>query len=303
MNIIEIKNLSKKYEKIIAVNNINLTIKKGEIFAFLGPNGAGKTTTLKMLATLEKPTSGTAILNGYDILKSPLNVRRSIGMVFQEPSSDPILTAYENLKLHALLYNLPVKEIDKKIDEVLELVDLKDRKNDLVKKFSGGMRRRMEIARGLLHIPEVLFLDEPTIGLDPQTRSFIWDYIKKLALEKNMTIILTTHYMEEAEELCDKVAIIDHGKVIALDSPDNLKRSLGGDFVILKGEDIKILNKDQEFIKNIIKTDEYMKIIIKDCKNNLSQLLSNIKGVESIEVHPVNLNDVFLNLTGKQLRD
>jgi ABC-2 type transport system ATP-binding protein len=196
MNTIETKDLTKRYRELIAVDSLNLSIKKGEIFGLLGPNGAGKTTSLMMLSTLLKPTSGTAIINGFDLLKEPSKVRASIGMVFQDPSSDEILTAYENLKLHALLYNIPVKVIDKKIENVLGLVDLQKRKNDLVKTFSGGMRRRMEIARGLLHEPGIFFLDEPTIGLDPQTREHIWEYIKSLAKNTGMTIILTTHYME-----------------------------------------------------------------------------------------------------------
>lgn len=303
MFIIEIKDLYKKYKEIIAVNKINLSIEKGEIFGFLGPNGAGKTTTLMMLTTLIKPTSGTATVNGYDIIKNPLKVRQSIGMVFQDPSSDPVLTAYENLKLHAFLYNVPLKEIDIKIDYVLELVDLIKRKNDIVKTYSGGMRRRMEIARGLIHTPEILFLDEPTLGLDPQTRGHIWEYIKKLAEEKKMTVILTTHYMEEAEKLCKRVAIIDHGKIVALDTPDNLKRALGGDIVILKGKNINIKDEKLKFIKNILKTDNYIQITIENCEKNLSGLLKNIDGIESIEVHPVNLNDVFLSLTGKEIRD
>jgi ABC-2 type transport system ATP-binding protein len=301
--IIEIKDLYKKYKEIIAVNKINLSIEKGEIFGFLGPNGAGKTTTLMMLTTLIKPTSGTATVNGYDIIKNPLKVRQSIGMVFQDPSSDPVLTAYENLKLHAFLYNVPLKEIDIKIDYVLELVDLIKRKNDIVKTYSGGMRRRMEIARGLIHTPEILFLDEPTLGLDPQTRGHIWEYIKKLAEEKKMTVILTTHYMEEAEKLCKRVAIIDHGKIVALDTPDNLKRALGGDIVILKGKNINIKDEKLKFIKNILKTDNYIQITIENCEKNLSGLLKKIDGIESIEVHPVNLNDVFLSLTGKEIRD
>lgn len=303
MTNIDIVSLTKKYKNIFAVDNLSLKINKGEIFAFLGPNGAGKTTTLMMLTTLIKPTSGTAIVNGYDIIKKPLNVRQSIGMVFQDPSSDPILTAYENLKLHSLLYNIPLKEINKRIDYVLELVDLQKRKNDIVKTYSGGMRRRMEIARGLIHIPEILFLDEPTLGLDPQTRSHIWEYIRKLAREKNMTVILTTHYMEEAENLCDRVAIIDHGKIIAVDTPFNLKNSLGGDVVILKGENINIKNRNLFFIKNISRQDNMTRITLKECEKNLPELLNNIDGIESIEVHPANLNDVFLNLTGKEIRD
>jgi len=196
MNIIETKNLTKKFEKMTAVDTLNLQIKEGEIFGLLGPNGAGKTTTLLMLVTLNPPTSGTATINGFDIVKQPDKVRKSIGIVFQDPSSDEILTGYENLKLHGWLYDMPDVLREDRIKEVLKLVDLTDRKNDRVKKYSGGMRRRLELARGLMHHPKVLFLDEPTLGLDPQSREHIWEYIENLAKEKNMTIIITTHYMD-----------------------------------------------------------------------------------------------------------
>jgi ABC-2 type transport system ATP-binding protein len=205
--------LTKKYNEINAVDNLNLKIKEGEIFGLLGPNGAGKTTTLLMLTTLKQPTSGTAKVNNFDIIKQPNKVRKSIGIVFQDPSSDDILTGYENLKLHGWLYDMPDDLKERRIKEVLELVDLTDRKNDLVKKYSGGMRRRLEVARGLMHHPKVLFLDEPTLGLDPQSRDHIWKYIEKLSKEEKITIIITTHYMDEADKLCDRLAIIDKGKI------------------------------------------------------------------------------------------
>jgi ABC-2 type transport system ATP-binding protein len=265
MEAIKIINLRKKYDKILAVDKISLSIRKGEIFGLLGPNGAGKTTTLMMLSTLLKPTSGRAIVNGFDVLTHPGRVRESIGMVFQDPSSDEMLTGYENLKLHALMYDVAMNEINKKIDDVLTLVDLKERKKDIVKKYSGGMRRRMEIARGLLHQPEILFLDEPTLGLDPQTRERIWGYIEKLAKERNMTIILTTHYMEEAEKLCDRIAIIDHGKIIALDSPENLKRALKGDTVCLKGRNLFLDRlKKLSFVKKIGKSDGFVQLTVEN---------------------------------------
>jgi ABC-2 type transport system ATP-binding protein len=300
---IEIQNLTKKYNDIIAVNNISLKIKQGEIFGLLGPNGAGKTTTLMMLSTLLKPDSGNAIVNGFDVKSNPLRVRESIGMVFQDPSSDKLLTAYENLKLHALLYNIPSNTIDKKIDDVLTLVDLKKRKYDQVKTFSGGMRRRMEIARGLMHEPKVFFLDEPTLGLDPQTREHIWEYIKSLAQKIGMTIILTTHYMEEAENLCDRIAIIDNGKIIALDSPFNLKHQIGGDIVILRGKKLNIDNPRLAFIKKIEKHEDYIKLCIENSGKNIIELLANVKNVDFIEVHPVDLNDVFLLYTGHAIRE
>jgi len=232
MSAIVTTNLTKRYGDLVAVDNLNISIESGEIFGILGPNGAGKTTTIMMLCTLLKPTSGTATVNGFDVVKHPSRVRESIGIVFQDPSSDDTLTGYENLKLHALMYDVPMKEIDARIDRVMTLVDLKDRMHDIVKKYSGGMRRRMEIARGLLHEPKILFLDEPTIGLDPQTREHMWKYIESLAKRLNMTIILTTHYMEEAENLCRRVAIVDHGKIAVLDTPANLIASIGGDISV-----------------------------------------------------------------------
>ncbi|MFZ1075952.1 MAG: ATP-binding cassette domain-containing protein, partial [Nitrosotalea sp.] len=228
---IKIRNLTKRYENLTVVDNINLEINKGEVFGLLGPNGAGKTTVIHMLATLLKPTSGTAIVNGYDIITEPGKVRSSIGIVFQAPSSDDMLTGYENLKIHAFLYSVPAYEREKRIQSVLELVGLADRQNDEVKKYSGGMRRRLEIARGLLHKPKMMFLDEPTLGLDPSSREMMWKYVQKLVKEEDMTFILTTHYMEEADHLCDRIGIIDQGKIIALDTPVNLKKLIGGDIV------------------------------------------------------------------------
>ena len=231
--IIETRNLTKKYKDLTAVNSVNLKIEDGEIFGLLGPNGAGKSTMLLMLATLRKPTHGTATINGFDVLKDSDKVRKSIGIVFQDPSSDDTLTGYENLKLHGLLYGMPAELREKRIKEVLELLDLYDRRNERVKNYSGGMRRRLELARGLMHHPKVLFLDEPTLGLDPQAREHIWKYIEKLASEEKMTVIITTHYMDEADRLCDRIAIIDLGKIVALDTPDNLKRVVGGDVITL----------------------------------------------------------------------
>ena len=304
MDAIKITNLTKKYDNLIAVNKINLTIKKGEIFGLLGPNGAGKTTTLMMLSTLLKPTSGIAIVNGFNVLTQAAKVRESIGMVFQDPSSDDTLTGYENLKLHALMYDVPMHTINQKIDNVLALVNLKSRKNDVVKKYSGGMRRRMELARALLHNPEILFLDEPTLGLDPQTREHIWKYIKNLAKKMNMTIILTTHYMEEAEKLCDRIAIIDDGKIIALNTPDNLKKSMGGDIVLLEGTNLH-LDKIRKFpfVKKIQKSKNHVRITVINSAKNLQKLLCIAGEVKSVDVHSPDLNDVFLHYTGKAIRE
>ncbi len=227
MNIIEAKNLTKKFSAkggdFTAVDSVSFEVEKGEIFAFLGPNGAGKSTTIKMLTTLLTPTSGAIILNGYDPEKDADQVRHSFGIVFQDPSLDDELTAEENLELHGVLYGVPQKLRRERIRQMLGFVDLEDRKNDLVKHFSGGMKRRLEIARGLLHHPKILFLDEPTLGLDPQTRNHLWNYVSKLNQDEQMTIFFTTHYMEEAERVAHRVAIIDHGKIIAQGTPAELK--------------------------------------------------------------------------------
>ncbi len=240
-NIIEVKNLTKIYDEgdVLAVDDISFNIKKGEIFALLGPNGAGKTTTINVLATLLSNTEGEAFVNSYDVNKDPDKVRKSIGIVFQEPSVDGEMKAWENLELHAVLYGMPKKERQEKIKDVLKLVDLEDRSDTFVKNYSGGMKRRLEIARGLLHEPKVLFLDEPTLGLDPQTRRKIWDKIKELNKSNSkITILITTHYMDEADELADRICIMDHGKIIAMDTSENLKKQLSGDVIDIQLEEI-----------------------------------------------------------------
>jgi len=224
---ISVKNLTKKFGDLTAVDSISFEVPKGITFAFLGPNGAGKTTTIKMLTTLERPTSGSISVNGFDPVKRPADVRRSFGIVFQDASLDDELTAYENMFLHAGLYGVPRAETPGRIKEMLEFVELWDRKDSLVKTFSGGMRRRLEIARGLLHTPAVLFLDEPTVGLDPQTRNHIWSYIKKLNKERGLTVFFTTHYMDEVERTADRVAIVDHGKLIANDTVEGIVKQAG----------------------------------------------------------------------------
>ena len=241
---IEVKNLTKRFDGFIAVNDISFTVMEGEIFAFLGPNGAGKTTTIKMLTTLLRPSSGRMSINGYDPDEDQDGVRHSIGIVFQDASLDEELTAYENLEFHGVLYGIS-KEIRKdRIHQMLQLVELWDRRNDLVKYFSGGMKRRLEIARGFIHHPKVLFLDEPTLGLDPQTRKHIWDHITELNVRENLTIFFTTHNMEEAEKAAEKIAIIDRGKIIAQGSLDELKKRtsthvLEEAFLALTGRDIR----------------------------------------------------------------
>lgn len=304
MDIIELHNITKKYKKITAVDNLSLTIKKGEIFGLLGPNGAGKTTTLLMLTTLRKPTSGSAYVNGFDIVKNPGDVRKSIGIVFQDPSSDDILTGYENLKLHGMLYGMDPILRESRIKEVLKLVGLTDRKDDLVKYYSGGMRRRLELARGLMHHPKVLFLDEPTLGLDPQSREQIWEYIKKLAKEENISIVITTHYMDEADLLCNRIAIIDYGRIVALGSPEELKKVVGGDVVTLKttAKDITKIKK-LKFVKKARKTNGIITLTVSDASEHLPKILRTIGKVESVEVHSPTLNDVFLHYTGRKIRD
>jgi len=304
MAIIEIKDLTKKFNKLTAVDALNLQIKEGEIFGLLGPNGAGKTTTLLMLTTLIQPTSGTATINNYDIHTQPHNVRKSIGIVFQDPSSDEILTGYENLKLHGWLYDMPDVLREKRIKEVLELVDLTNRQNDRVKKYSGGMRRRLELARGLMHHPKVLFLDEPTLGLDPQTRGTIWEYIQKLAKEKKITIVMTTHYMDEADKLCDRLAIIDQGKIVILGSPKELKKNLGGDIVHLKSTNLNISKlKKLSYVKKISSCNDEICLTIENANKHLQELLNFVGKVDSVEIHSPTLDDVFLHYTGRKIRE
>ncbi|MFX0006578.1 MAG: ATP-binding cassette domain-containing protein [Promethearchaeota archaeon] len=252
-NIVEVKNLTKIYDQgnVLAVDNISFNIHRGEIFALLGPNGAGKTTTISILSTILNPTDGEALVNTYDVKKHPDQVRKSIGIVFQEPSLDNEMKGRENLELHAILYGMTKSERKEKISEVLNLVDLQDKANTFVKNYSGGMKRRLEIARGLLHRPKMLFLDEPTLGLDPQTRRKIWDKIRELNEDLGITILITTHYMEEADVLADRICIMDHGKIIALDTSDNLKKQISGDIIEIKFENVNDRMKIVNFISQI----------------------------------------------------
>ncbi len=301
---VETVGLTKRYGDLLAVNALNVTIDEGEIFGLLGPNGAGKTTTLSMLATLLKPTSGTARVNGYDVRKDPADVRRSIGIVFQDPSSDDVLTGWENLYLHALMFGVPRDERRRRIEHVLGLVDLEDRAKDIVKKYSGGMRRRLELARGLLHNPRILFLDEPTLGLDPQTREHIWAYIENLVKAENVTVIITTHYMDEADRLCDRVAIIDHGQVVALDTPSALKSKVGGEIVKLRVRSPKIEPlKNLGYVRSIDQSGSTLLLTVKGASAHLQEILSLVGEVESVEVRSPTLNDVFLNYTGREIRE
>lgn len=303
-----IRDLVKQYQNLTAVDNLSLDICNNEVFGLLGQNGAGKTTIIHMLATLLKPTAGSATVNGFDIVKEPAKVRASIGIVFQAPSSDDMLTGYENLKLHSLLYNVPRKIREKRISDVLELVDLTERQHDQVKKYSGGMRRRLEIARGILHKPKILFLDEPTLGLDPRSRESMWKYIRKLVQEEKITIILTTHYMEEADFLCDRIGILDRGKIIALDTPSQLKEIVSGNDIIKlrlekKDEDYDTLLKDLSFIHRIsTDVDGSVILLVENASRNLPKILKKVNA-ESVEFSNRNLNDVFIHFTAQETKE
>ena len=378
ISIIEVKELTKVFNgDVTAVDNISFTVEEGEIFGFLGPNGAGKTTTLNMLATILRPTSGTATIDGKDIREDSEEVRRNIGFVFQDPTLDIELTGRENLDFHGRLYGLSKKERQERIKEILEVVQLTERADDFVKTYSGGMKRRLEIARGLLHYPKVLFLDEPTLGLDPQTRRAIWEYIQKLNQEQNVTIILTTHYTDEADHLCDRIQIIDLGKIVANDTPENLKARLEGDIIGLQFKEstdamklMPILQKI-DWIKNVIpvsgsanqvemsrmmqmmrvmrgggemssgghppmgggghttmlRDPEKMKeaiekmkdhgammqnvrqlnMLVDDASHRIPELVKIVDGVgvviDSVQMHKPTLDDVFLSVTGRSIRD
>src|SRR5580658_9975629 len=243
-SMIRVENLVKKFGELAAVNDVSFDVKKGEIFAFLGPNGAGKTTTIKVLTTLLKPTSGTVYLNGLDPVKSHHEARRSFGIVFQDPSLDQDLTAWENMNLHGVLYHVPSKIRKERIETLMKLFELWDRKDTLVKQFSGGMKRRLEIARGFLHTPKILFLDEPTLGLDPQSRNQLWTHVKYLNQNEGVTVFLTTHYMDEADRVANRIAVIDHGKIVAMGSSAELKaqtekETLEDAFLVLTGAGIR----------------------------------------------------------------
>jgi ABC-2 type transport system ATP-binding protein len=302
---VKVSNLTKIYKgNIKAVDGVSFSISEGEVFGLLGPNGAGKTTTLHMLATILKPTGGEAMVNGFDVVKQPGKVRESIGIVFQDPSSDELLTGYENLKMHALMYGVPRSIRRQRIDEVLQLVDLTDRQNDLLKHYSGGMRRRLEIARGLLHRPKVLFLDEPTLGLDPQTREHIWEYIERLVKEERLSIIITTHYMDEADRLCDRIAIIDHGVVVVLDTPGELKRRLGGDIIKIHMKAPNLSTFESfPYVKVVEARGEEITLTVEDAGSHIQEILGAIGKVDSVDLRPPTLSDVFLKYTGRQYHE
>ena len=305
MNIIEVKNLTKKFNGLTVVDDVSFAVNKGEIFGFLGPNGAGKSTTINMLSTILPVTDGEAFINDFSILSQRDDVRKSIGLVFQDPSLDDRLTAEENLRFHAKLYGVPNDKFQKRKQEVLELVDLWDRRSDIVKNFSGGMKRRLEIARGLLHYPAVLFLDEPTIGLDPQTRAHLWDYILRLKREKEITIFMTTHYMNEAE-YCDRIAIIDHGKIVASGTPRELKKQVGGDVISMASKQKMELKKELEerYKKEVKEKGGFLQVEVEDGEKFLPRLFNELTAkIDSIELRNPTLDDVFLSLTGRAIRE
>jgi ABC-2 type transport system ATP-binding protein len=303
--VVDVRDLRKSYGEIRAVDGIDLSVGAGETFGFLGPNGAGKTTTISILCTLIRPTSGSAQVAGFDVERAPADVRRHIGLVFQDPTLDEYLTAEENLRFHAELYGVPRSEARIRIDQVLEMVGLGDRRRSIVRTFSGGMRRRLEIARGLLHSPRVLFLDEPTIGLDPQTRAHIWSYIEELKRGDHITIFLTTHYMDEAEH-CDRIAIIDGGRVVALDTPDALKESVGRDRVEIETADDEgaIRELGERFGLEASVSEGAVRVYVPHGDEFLPRLFADFTvPVRSVNVARPTLDDVFMTYTGRTIRD
>jgi ABC-2 type transport system ATP-binding protein len=308
--VIETVDLTRRFGELTAVDRLNIGVEHGEVFGLLGPNGAGKTTTISMLCTILRPTSGTAKIGGYDIVRQANQVRKLIGIVFQDPSVDDRLTGRENLFMHANLYGVPPSEQRGRIDKVLRLVELEDRANDVLRTYSSGMRRRLEIARGLIHYPRVLFLDEPTIGLDPQTRSHIWEYIKELKEVHDITVVLTTHYMEEADRLSDRVAIVDYGKVVALDVPSQLKKALQGDVITVTTKDAEKLCavlSEKLKLEKLRVVNGRLELTVQDGEMLLPKVVEtaaeNRMHVEAVVLHQPSLEDVFLHYTGRAIRE
>lgn len=303
--VIEVRDLVKEFGDLRAVDRVTFDVEEGEIFGFLGPNGAGKTTTIKILCALLQPTSGTVTLGGIDVLSSPHKIREQIGLVFQSESLDDKLTGTENLRFHGILYNMPRSLITTRINELAEKVGLEDRIEDPIGNYSGGMKRRLELIRGLLHHPHVLFLDEPTLGLDPQTRRKIWEYIADLRRREEISIFLTTHYMDEAE-IADRIAIIDKGEIIALDTVEDLKDSLGGDVVTLDTEDNDRAARqiEEEFGLSPEIVDSKLHLTVDNGSGFIPRLIHVLSGgVRSINLHEPTMDDVFLHLTGKEIRE
>ncbi len=312
--VIRVENLSKIYNgRVKAVDNVSFEVYQGEIFGFLGPNGAGKTTTISILTTLIRPTSGRAIVGGYDVLKDPGKVRSIIGLIPQDIAVDDDLTGRENLYLQASLYHVPKDVARKRIDELLEMVDLVDAADRRVETYSGGMRRRLEIAGALIHRPKILFLDEPTLGLDVHVRNAIWQYIKKLKEEHDMTIFLTTHYMDEADMLCDRIAIIDYGRIKAIGTPRELKDSVGGDIIEVEVSGLeapdKILRmlREMDHVRDVSIEERTLRIKAEMGERVLPKIIMMLDdagvGISSVNLKKPSLDEVFLEYTGRRLRD
>lgn len=303
--IINVENLVKKYGGVVAVDGISFSVAPGEIFGFLGPNGAGKTTTINILCTLTRPTAGRATIDGLDVVRQQSQVRHVIGLVFQDPSLDERLSGLQNMRFHAMVYNVPASVRDQRIEQLLRMVELWDKRHNEVRTYSGGMKRRLELARGLLHHPKVLFLDEPTLGLDPQTRNRIWEYILDLRQREGTTIFLTTHYMDEAEK-ADRIAIIDHGRLIAIDTPEEMKKMVGKDIVYVKtesndkaAEEIKLhyqieASRDGDVLSfGVANGEEFLPNFIREFGTRIL----------AVSLHRPSLDDVFLKLTGREIRE
>jgi ABC-2 type transport system ATP-binding protein len=309
VDVIQVEGLVRKFDDFTAVKGVDFNVAEGEIFGFLGPNGAGKSTTINMLCTLLKPTGGVAHVNGFDVASRQGDVRRSIGLIFQDPTLDERLTGWQNLQFHAMLYDVPASVFAERAAELLDMVDLTHKVRDDVRSFSGGMKRRLEIARGLLHRPKVLFLDEPTIGLDPQTRRHIWEYLSTVRDQQHLTLFLTTHYMDEAE-ICDRIAIIDHGQIVALDTPENLKAMVGGDIVTISTTNDAVAGTILESMGASfqetggglrVETDHGAQFI-PQVVHALDEAPESVM-VSSVDLHRPTLEDVFVKLTGREIRD
>ncbi len=311
MSAIQVDKLIKDFDDFRAVNEISFEVHESEIFGFLGPNGAGKTTTINILCTLLRPTGGSAQVNGYDVSSRQSEVRSSIGIIFQDPSLDEELTAYENLRFHAMMYDISREDFKRRSEELMEMVDLTDKLRDQVRTYSGGMKRRLEIARGLLHRPRVLFLDEPTLGLDPQTRRHIWQYLRRLREQRQVTMFMTTHYMDEAEN-CNRIAIIDHGQIVAVDTPANLKERVGGDLITLRTSDNENASErlkeahgveartgpEGQLIVETERGDQFIPKIIETFSDGANPI-----EVKSVSLRQPTLEDVFIKLTGHAIRE
>jgi len=305
MSIIQVDNISKFYGDFQALKDISFEIEEGEVFGFLGPNGAGKTTTINILCTLIRPTSGKASVAGYDLIKNMNQVRRSIGLVFQETTLDDYLTAEQNILFHALAYGVKADLRRHRTKELLTLMELWDRRKDKIRTYSGGMKRRLEIVRGLVHLPKILFLDEPTLGLDPQTRNRIWEYILDLREKQGLTIFLTTHYMDEAEH-SDRIAVIDHGQIVALDTPDTLKTEVSGDLVTITSDNNELVENElrEKYSLQAENRNGILSVRVQKGEEFIVKFVQGFNGkLLSIGLRRPTLEDVFLNVTGREIRD